>query len=586
MIVNNNIELTYINLSGTNTFIYDGTPCISPVTIINTSLQPIIVTLIFYDNINNILDYLIVGSNSIVFDGRNSPINVDVENYGGLIQGNSGIYRNITIENIQIKPINSGSISNGSGWIVSGFTCVLPTNPICTAYNCFSTGDIPAGSGGIFGSGCINCEAYNCYSNGNIMDGSGGIFGSRTGSCMAYSCYSTGNIIDGSGGIFGKETNYNMDAIIGISHVNTISEAKNCFSTGIITNINGNGSGGIFGYNSNLSATNSYCNITNCYSTGNIGGPDSYGNGGIYGSDSNTNGISNCVCHIHNASSYGNIYGDISGSNGGIFGGNANSRCSANNCFSIGNIGIGSGGIYLSGTGTLYATRCYSIGNIEENAGGIYGNVINGAASYCYSNGNIGNNAGGIFGKDTQTSTADNCYSLGYLGENAGGIFGNSCVSSIINNCYVLGSNLIGSNDSLTDITNSSIEDGIWNDNNANMTINIDNNNMWFSYSSNTPFLLFNYTDSGYMSFNSCPRGYKYTYVLPNTSIITDQNMSFKLLVGYYTEQQEDTITISPNIYGYIFNNGNNINITVSNRIPEYINYLFDGIKKPILEDG
>jgi len=569
--IDNDIELQY---DGTN-FIYNSTNYSGPITITNTGDSQIVVNLNFSDNISDINHYLTVGSNNITFDGQNIAINVSITNYGGLIQNND-IYSNIIVQNIQINA-NTGSISNKSGWIISAFTHSPPSDIICRIYNCSSTGEISMESGGIVG-GSGYCEAYNCNSSGNIAWFGGGIFGAQCVNCYAYNCYSTGNIDAGGGGIFGSNTNF--------QGINIISKASNCFSTGTINNSIGIGSGGIFGTNCNTISQDSRCIASNCYSLGSIGGPNSHNNGGIFGPDCNCTGNSpNCICIAYCCSSYGNIYGEVSGSNGGIYGYNPWFGY-ALNCFSIGNIGYGSGGIFLGGV-EITASSCYTIGNIGENAGGIFGTTVYGTANFCYSIGDIGNNAGGIFGPNVTYSTANNCYSLGYLEDNAGGIFGDNSSLTFTNNCYVTSNLLIGPSGSST-ITNSITQNGIWNDTNANSTIG-HGMSPWFSYTPNTPYILGSFnTSSQYFNYIACPKGYKYSYLIPNITTITEnQSISLRVLIGYYIGPQNDPTILSPDIYGYIFNsitNGNlDINIEGNSGIANYSTILLEDIKKPNL---
>jgi len=572
--IDDNIELQY---DGTN-FIYNSTNYSGPITITNTGNSQIVVSLNFSNSISNTYDYFIVGSNNITFDGQNLPINVSVTNYGGLIQNND-IYSNIIVQNIQINADDTGSLSNNSGWIISTFTHSPPSEIICRIYNCSSTGEIGTGCGGIIGASGY-CEAFNCNSSGNISMFGGGIFGGGCVNCNAYNCYSIGNINTGGGGIFGSNTNF--------QGINLISEASNCFSTGSINNSNGIGSGGIFGSRCNEFSQGSQCIATNCYSIGNIGGINSCNNGGIFGYNCNFNSDGTCISV--NCSSYGNIYGDESGANGGIYGSEAIS-CEARNCFSIGNIGYGSGGIFLSGD-LLTASTCYTIGDIGESAGGILGPYItNGTAEFCYSIGDIGNNSGGIFGPNTTNSTANQCYSIGFLGTNAGGIFGDNSSSTFTNNCYVTSNLLIGPN-ALSTITNSMSENGDWNDTNANATIGYEIN-PWVSYTSNTPYILGSFnTNSQYFNYIACPKGYKYSYLIPNITTITEnQSISLQVLIGYYIGPQDDPTIISLDIYGYVFNSINNGNLDINieggsdnnNNIANYSTILLENVKKPNL---
>jgi hypothetical protein len=551
----------------------DNTDYQCPVTITNTNNDNtyIIVKLTFSTNISDNNHYFTVGSHNIIFDGQNSSINVSVANYYGLLRNNNDEYLDITIKNLQINAVSPGSLANGAGWFCSNFTISPGEAAACTAINCSSTGDITASSmenakGGIFGSECICCQAYNCYSTGYITNGSGGIFGAKCISCYAINCYSTGNIYNGSGGIFGYATNYNG--------INNTSSAYICFSTGLIDCENSeSGSGGIFGCKSNLSASGtSYVDAIYCYSKGEIGGSDSYNNGGIFGEKCNLFST-NSICFANFCSSYGTIYGDTGGSNGGIYGNNAQ-NCRAYNCFSIGKIGQGSGGIFIDALSSI-TEFCYSHGAIGENAGGIFSNATNSVANYCYSIGDIYENAGGIFGPNADTCNANHCYNTGSVGTDAGGIYGTYSSSSNATNCYVLGNSIFGSGANNEVMTNCMIETDPWSDSSADSTIN-DTPGIWFSPSPNTPYLLLNYN-----AFTMIPEGYKYTYILPvTTTFTTSQTVIFTIITGFYRTEQNDSVTISNNIFGYTFNYPLVLQIEGGTGIPAHIPLLFKQIKK------
>lgn len=235
-----------------------------------------------------------------------------------------------------------------------------------------------------------------------------------------------------------------------------------------------------------------------------------------------------------------------------------------------------SGGIFLTAE-YCNAYNCYTIGKIGEYSGGIYGrNISQCNAMYCYSTGNISNSAGGIFGYLSDDSNAIQCYSIGILGVNAGGIFGINCINPVSNRCYILGSELFGDNSDNPVSNNSYAENDDWNDINA-LTILNDYGN-WFSPSSNTPFLL-----SSYDTLLSVPLGYKYTYILPDTTTyITNQDITLTIITGFYINQQNNPNIIGNNIYGYNFNT-NNININDGGRIPDYFYILFKLIKNTSL---
>jgi len=265
-------------------------------------------------------------------------------------------------------------------------------------------------------------------------------FGNNATDNLITNCYSTGTISIAAGGIFGSNSQgsatncYSIGDIIGQQAGGIFGSfnsglASNCHSTG---DISGNNAGGIFGSDSDASAS-----ATNCYSTGEISSQC----GGIFGFQS-SGSASNCY-------SIGTIGEDA----GGIFG--SNSQGSATNCYSIGDIGLYAGGIFgRDSYPSASATNCYSTGTIGPRAGGIFGRgvvtITQGSATNCYSTGDIGVYAGGIFGAKSAGS-ATNCYSTGVIDASGGGIFGrNTTANPSATNCYCTGGTNIGGNATTT----------------------------------------------------------------------------------------------------------------------------------------
>ena len=60
------------------------------------------------------------------------------------------------------------------------------------------------------------------------------------------------------------------------------------------------------------------------------------------------------------------------------------------------------------------ATNCYSIGSIGAGAGGIFGFLSDGTATNCYSTGSIAENAGGIFGMGSGGNFTNSGHSTGW----------------------------------------------------------------------------------------------------------------------------------------------------------------------------
>jgi hypothetical protein len=105
---------------------------------------------------------------------------------------------------------SAGSMTgSGEGGIFGDYAGYgTSTNGTVFATNCYSTGAIGLGCGGIFGTGAGNATALACYSLGVIQQEAGGIFGSTAGTgtipATASNCYSNGSIVGpNAGGIFG-----------------------------------------------------------------------------------------------------------------------------------------------------------------------------------------------------------------------------------------------------------------------------------------------------------------------------------------------------------------------------------------------
>jgi hypothetical protein len=273
------------------------------------------------------------GSSSLKEDGSRQTINVNINDYDGLIQ-NGGVSElgknNIWVFNLNINA--PGYYTQiGAGWI--GKKC--------------------------FGKGKTGNYIINCSSNGIISQSAGGIVGQLSGSEAGASltiigCSSTGDIDAQGGGIIGNQAGKNGGSV----------SCQSCFSTGII-GVNG---GGIIGEGSQIGTVT----VTNCYTIGII----QSGAGGICGpnfaSATGIATISNCYTS-----------GSISDSAGGIIGGLANNT-TVTNCYTIGNI-IGDLGGGISGVGGIPTiNHCYTTGSVFEETGYIKGGSVTIPAS-CYS---------------------------------------------------------------------------------------------------------------------------------------------------------------------------------------------------------
>jgi hypothetical protein len=324
--------VAYISTSGTlsqsgSTFTFKPTVGSNrPVTFPLTLASNVTLTFISDLELTNIADYFIIINNSnITIDGASRIVTIkNVVDYPGLVSSNSN---STVVKNIGVVP-NTGTTTttlfSSSGWVGQ-------SQFLGTIDNCYSTGAISDGSGGIAGgytgTGGI-CTISNCYSTGAISIGSGGIAGQFTGTesgnCTITNCYSTGSISETSGGIAGRSTGRN----------------------------------------------NGKCTITNSYSTGAI----SDNSGGIAGSSAGGNGG---VCTITNSYSTGAISDNSGGITGG-FAGRTNGKCTISNCYSTGAISDFSGGIASYGagyeSGKCAINNCYSTGGANsDECGGIFG---------------------------------------------------------------------------------------------------------------------------------------------------------------------------------------------------------------------
>ncbi len=245
---------------------------------------------------NDVSNYFIIDSGTTVtINGNNYTITIDgVTNYRGMVYSRSN---DTIIENIGVLTSNNTTLNEADGWIGRGAT--INTDAFLgTVTNCYSTGNIPTGGGGIVGNTAGyggTCNVSNCYSTGIIAGsggGSGGIVGGScgyNGTCNITNCYSIGDINgNSSGGICGNSAGiYN----------NGICNVTNCYSTGVIGN---SYTGGIVGSYSGYGG--GICNVTNCYTTGALSG---FRSGGITGID----------CIVTVTSSY--TTGIITGGNAG-----------------------------------------------------------------------------------------------------------------------------------------------------------------------------------------------------------------------------------------------------------------------------
>jgi len=479
--------------------------------------------------------YFILYSEHIIFNGANFTVTIDgidnsVGGYNGLIQNgdssNSG-FSNITLENIGVLSINDTILNNFGGWVCQGYFGRSSTNNV---NNCYSNGDIS-------GFACGGILGWYTGQNGGIV--------------TANNCYSTGSISGYySGGIFGGAAGY----------INGTVNAINCYSTGVIS---GQHSGGIFG--GALSCSNGTASVTNCYSTGDISGLES---GGIIGNfnlgpQSDNGGkatITNCY-------SIGTISGYYSGGiAGNWFGYNSNNLCQIINCYSVGTIsGSNSGGIVgavvgfnnstsPSYTPNILIQNCYSLGNISNGSGGICGGTKNNT----YTN--------------TPTVNLKNCYTIGTISANSGGI---------------VSPNLQIKNSITQTLCNATLN-AIWSDSIANTTLII-NTNIWTDISplNTISYLLTSYNASLYNPsfqtitstglYTSSPGlfidtlilSYEYFIITVNNSFTIPTSISINLNTGILTFNNVNVGTYIINILcavydGSVYSNYNINNYTLT----------------------
>jgi hypothetical protein len=193
-------------------------------------------------------------------------------------------YSNGYIKGFTISGVNLG---HGGGGIFGSYCDFYAAGKTVSATRCYSTGEITAGCGGIFGAaaGCNATStviATDCYSTGSMGNDSGGIFARNCGvtngaTVTALRCRSTGALNGRSGGIFGWGTR---------SGSNTTISIINCYSTGAIAN----GCAGIIAETGSFQQIRPII-ITNCYSTGAIGSSQA---GGIVGQGKSKYILTNC----------------------------------------------------------------------------------------------------------------------------------------------------------------------------------------------------------------------------------------------------------------------------------------------------
>lgn len=179
---------------------------------------------------------------------------------GGIIGSNAGSGSDASGSDAALHVIgcsSSGELGSHCGGIVGYQAAISGGTVYCES--CWSTGaQTSTYAGGIFGDRAgVGSDsaiyATNCYSTGYISVGGGGICGAscgrESGSATISNCYSTGYILEQAGGIIGR--------------VSQNTNVINCYTTG---NLDSTTSGGICG---DL-AEGDGINIQHCYTIGTV----------------------------------------------------------------------------------------------------------------------------------------------------------------------------------------------------------------------------------------------------------------------------------------------------------------------------
>ena len=215
--------------------------------VLNTYVWPVtidtsgvIVKLATNITFTSVSQYFIIGNHNVSVDGSGNIVTIqNVVNYPGLLRNGVSSTQgknNITIQNIGLSTTGTTTLLANNGWFGQQYFGYLSTNNVIT--NCYSTGTIVSGGGGICGQyagkqGTLSIT--NCYSTGDISgNDAGGIcgqYGAQTGNLTISNCYSTGLIRSKSGGICGSSAGYS-------SGTTTIT---NCYSTGNILDVSAGG---------------------------------------------------------------------------------------------------------------------------------------------------------------------------------------------------------------------------------------------------------------------------------------------------------------------------------------------------------
>lgn len=295
-------------------------------------------------------DNIHIGSTSLKGDGTRPIITVDgITNYPGFLQngfsGGNG-YENIAVMNLEVVATGGSTLAPSAGWIGQSYFASGTPSSNNRILHCHSTGAVSTNGGGILGAYTGPVTLIGCSSSGAIDQDGGGIIGSdspTSGMLRCESCWSTGTIGTFGGGITGSMTG--------------TTTILYCYSEGAILE----NAGGISGrYTGGPGSTV----IGTCYSRGAI----SDRGGGIVGSDTGVLTVTNCYALGTVAIGAGGILGTIPGSNA--------TPKTITTCYTTGATGASNGyilagrteetGTLTIGTGVVTLTNNYA----EANHGG------------------------------------------------------------------------------------------------------------------------------------------------------------------------------------------------------------------------
>jgi len=349
---------------------------------------------------------------------ENCTVSADIsaDNYvGGVAGRNYGTIINCTVSGSVSATGNPGNHVGGIAGdnergIIERCTLSAGTNVTGTLY----VGGIAGRSQGAAATGSV---ITGCVSRGNVTgtDWVGGIVGFNNHHATISNTNSHGNITGIASGTMDQNNESGVGGVAGFNSANTIT---NSFATGTITGVNN--VGGVIGANFGP-ITGCYYNTSTNSVTGsgiNIGGVAGYNNSNISGSFS-----------------IGNVNGTDANNVGGVAGQSKDS-------------------IILNSYSTGVISGANNVGGVVGWMNGGIGIGTNGgpARGPCYATGNINgiNNVGGIVGLNNNTEVVECYYATGTvtgIGDNVGGIVGSNIGTPgrfTISNCQARNPSVVG----------------------------------------------------------------------------------------------------------------------------------------------